>query len=85
LHGFPAKNARLNFKGRLAWLPAYQMGEWIQVDLGNVAKVTKIATQGNNGSRRWIKKYKVSYSLDGIFFKFYQVYQDRFYNVDRVS
>jgi len=73
----------MNFKGLGAWFPAYyQKEEWIQVDLSDVTKVTKAATQGNNGLARWITKYKVSYSLDGIFFKFYQ---DRPYNVDRVS
>lgn len=55
-----------------AWSPAsLDLGQWIQVDLGKTAAVTKIATQGRGEAAQWVSEYKVSYSLDGGYFKFY--------------
>lgn len=81
------KNARLNNKGGSGayggWKPYHQdIGQWIQVDLGDIAKVTKIATQGMYYWSQWVKTYKVSYSLDGGYFRFYQQPP---YNIARVS
>ena len=57
-------------------------GQWIQVDFGKVAKVTKMGTQGRYNVGQWITKYIVSYSIDGGFFE-YQLHKP--YNVPRVS
>ena len=59
-----------------------QQGQWIQVDLGDITKVTKIGTQGRQDKYQWVTEYKVSYSFDGGYFEFYKHDQ---YSADRVS
>lgn len=49
---------------------ANNKGQWIQVDFGKVAKVTKIGTQGRYNVGQWVTKYMVSYSIDGGYFQF---------------
>jgi len=41
--------------------------QFLQIDLENVTKVTRIATQGliDNGWGRWTKTYTLDYSEDG--------------------
>ena len=39
--------------------------QFLQIDLGNITKVTRIATQGCNNRNRWTKTYTVDYSEDG--------------------
>ena len=61
-------------KGRLNHRTSYRAkrnnkGQWIQVDFGKVAKVTKIGTQGRYYHRQWVSKYTVSYSVNGGYFK----------------
>ena len=42
--------------------------QWIQVDLGDIVKITKLATQGREDASQWVKSYTLSYSLNcGIF------------------
>jgi len=83
-----ATNARLNHRpgnGKTsAWSTLYhqEQGQRIQVDLGDIAKVTKIATQGWAELNEWVTEYKVSYSYDGGYFEFYKNGQ---YGSDRVS
>ncbi|XP_078355294.1 lactadherin-like, partial [Oculina patagonica] len=74
-HG--ATNARLNHvagngkKG--GWAASNrEQGQWIQVDLGDITKVTKIGTQGRGDAGQWVTEYKVSYSFDGGYFEFYK-------------
>jgi len=47
--------------------------QWIQVDFGKVAKVTKIGTQGcynqHHCNEEWVSKYTVSYSFNGEYFE----------------
>ena len=74
-------------KGRLNHQTSYlakanNLGQWIQVDFGNVAKVTKIGTQGRYNVGQWVTKYTVSYSIDGGYFQ-YQLHKP--YSVPRVS
>ncbi|XP_078346313.1 uncharacterized protein LOC144631689 isoform X2 [Oculina patagonica] len=62
-------------KGRLNHQTTYiakanNKGQWVQVDFGKVAKVTKIGTQGRYNVRQWVTKYIVSYSIDGGYFQF---------------
>ena len=51
--------------------------QWLQVDFGNESRVTAIDTQGRTGHlcdwcNNWVKKYKVSYSLDNATFHPYK-------------
>ena len=74
-------------KGRLNQPTTYiaktsDKGQWIQVDLGKVAKVTKIGTQGRYNVGQWVTKFIVSYSIDGGYFQF-QMHKS--YNFPRVS
>ena len=75
---YGATNARLNHRpgnGKTgAWSTTYlEQGQWIQVDLGDVTKVTKIGTQGRGEVYEWVTEYKVSYSYDGGYFEFYKL------------
>ena len=72
-----ATNARLNhvagFDKYGAWSTLnMEQGQWIQVDLGEITKVTKIGTRGRSDESEWVTKYKVSYSFDGGYFEFYK-------------
>ena len=66
-----ASRARLNTKpeGELmgAWVPLESDDtQWLQVNLGKVTRISKIATQGDAGeSSRHVKQYTVSFSLTG--------------------
>ncbi|XP_078344639.1 thioredoxin domain-containing protein 3 homolog isoform X2 [Oculina patagonica] len=66
-----ASRARLNTKpeGELmgAWVPLQcDENQWLQVDLGKVTRLVKIASQGEAGdSSRHVKEFSVSYSLNG--------------------
>jgi len=82
-----ATNARLNHRSgngkTSAWSTlSLDQGQWIQVDLGDIAKVTKIGTQGWREFNEYVTQYKVSYSYDGGYFEFYKNGQ---YGSDRVS
>lgn len=64
------ERARLNtvksgsFAG--AWLPNSQdLGQWIQVDLGKITKVTRIATRGRQDAGHWVKSFSLTYSVEG--------------------
>ena len=79
---FGPANARLNFSGTDVRVGAWVAGkkdpnEWLQVDFGNESSVTAIDTQGRTrhlcgGCNNWVKKYKVSYSLDNATFHPYE-------------
>ena len=49
------------------------VNQWIQIDLGANAKVTRIVTQGRNRVAQWVTKYKLQYSGDGNTFHYYQL------------
>ena len=66
-----------------AWSALYlDKGQWIQIDLGDIAKVTKVGTQGRQEAGQWVTEYTVSFSLDGGFYKFFKQAN---YDVVRVS
>ena len=78
---YGAPNARLNGKTG-EWSTLFlEQGQWIQVDLGDIVKVTKIGSQRGE-IYEWVTEYKVSYSYDGGYFEFYQNIQ---YGSDMVS
>ena len=63
-------NARLHWRksrGRTgAWSARYNNRyQWVQVDFGRATRVTKIATQGRQDARQWVRQYYLSYSQDG--------------------
>ncbi|XP_020615957.1 lactadherin-like [Orbicella faveolata] len=57
-----------NFKG--GWVPYYYPKDYqfLQIDLENVTKVTRIATQGSFDINWWTKTYTLDYSQDGVTF-----------------
>ena len=73
---YGAPNARPNHIPRNSktgeWSTLFlEQGQWIQVDLGDIAKVTKIESQRGE-LYEWVTEYKVSYSYDGGYFAFYK-------------
>ena len=71
-----ASEARLSFKAdgseRGGWSALNNdFNQWLQVDLGTVNRVTRVATQGRNGLDQWVTRYRLEYSDDGISFLFY--------------
>ena len=64
--------SRLHFKAG-AWSPlTNNLNQWLQVDLGSVTRVTRVATQGSNAYNESVTKYKLQYSDDGATFLFYK-------------
>lgn len=45
--------------------------QWLQINLGNIARVTGIATQGRRDAHQWVTRYVLSYG-DGTSFKAYR-------------
>ena len=59
-----------NFQG--GWASQYRdANQFLQIDLGKVTKVTRIATQGRSDAGWWSKTYTLDYSEDGGAFKPY--------------
>ena len=70
-----ASNARLNAIRRGhrtgAWSSRYnKRGQWIQFDIGSLARVIGIATQGRQDANQWVTRYRVTYSRDGRTFRY---------------
>ena len=69
--------ARLNLlsdgKHNGAWCPKLKSSnQWLQIDLGEITAVTKVATQGRYNTEDRVKTYKLSYSVDGIHWTWYK-------------
>ena len=69
-------NGRLNFRRR----PGHNGGwaadtlrykSWFQVNFGRLVKVTIVSTQGREDEDEWVKRYRLTYSYDGTFFRDY--------------
>ena len=55
------------------WIPKYNdTHQWLQIDLGSVHFISKIATQGSPGAEQWVTSYALNYSLDGVTFDEYR-------------
>ena len=72
-----AQQARLHFKaggGKTgSWsAKVNDLNQWLQVDLKETTRVTRIATQGRNAHSQWVTQYKLQYGEDGRIFKFYR-------------
>ncbi|KAL9978631.1 hypothetical protein ACROYT_G016168 [Oculina patagonica] len=49
-----------------AWCPKYKStNQWLQIDLGEITAVTKVATQGRYNTEDRVTTYTLSYSVDG--------------------
>ena len=73
----PARLARLNLKaeGNIpgCWSAmTNDLDQWLQVDLLHYITVARVATQGSNGRKEWVAKYKIGYSDDGAKFEIYR-------------
>lgn len=61
-----------NYRG--AWISRHKRrNEWLQVDFGTKARVTRIATQGRYDANQYVTWYTVTYSNDGQRFRPYKV------------
>ncbi|KAL9974937.1 hypothetical protein ACROYT_G012046 [Oculina patagonica] len=74
-----AHQARLHFReggGKFGcWAALYNdIYQWLQVDLQQTTRITRIATQGRNDANhaQWVTKYKLRYGEHGKTFKFYR-------------
>ncbi|XP_019622321.1 PREDICTED: lactadherin-like [Branchiostoma belcheri] len=59
---------RLNgVRGHGSWAATTSIiGQWLQVDLGEMKRVTGTVIQGRNrGAEQWVTSYKLRYSADG--------------------
>ncbi|KAK3749718.1 hypothetical protein QZH41_003768 [Actinostola sp. cb2023] len=62
--------ARLGLSG--GWSASYQnRKQWLQVNLGKIAKIVRIATQGRQDRYEWVKNYSLSSSVNGSSSKVY--------------
>lgn len=60
------ERARLNGQGSGAWVAKANNGsQWLQIDLGELVRVTKVAIQGRRDADHWVTQFSLSYSLDG--------------------
>ena len=74
-YSYSAKTGRS--RGRLGLTGKYGAWSgygWLQTDLGDVAKVTKVATQGRYDADEWVRRYFIRYSIDGVHCPFYRDY-----------
>ena len=74
---FAASRARLLVKKsgirQGGWSPFKDdLNQWLQVDLGRLTTVTRLATQGRDGSDEWVTKYTLQYSVDGVIYHDYR-------------
>jgi len=69
-------NGRLDFRLKAghcgAWSAAnLRDNSWFQVNFGRFVEVTIVSTQGRDDALQWVKKYRLTYSYDGSFFRDY--------------
>ena len=72
-----ARNGRLHFQAKSGQYGAWAVKkndpfQYFQVDFGNYAKVTGVATQGRQDGSWWVKTYSLSFSNDCVFFEDYR-------------
>ena len=74
---YKAINGRLYFlyrSGRIgAWAArTNDVYQYLQVNLGDWTKVSRVAIQGRTDSNQWVKSFSLSYGYDHVFFKDYK-------------
>ena len=60
----PARDARFDMPGSWCALRSVR-GEWLEVDLGRIATLVAVATQGN-GNDSWVKAFNLQFSADNV-------------------
>ncbi|XP_037092008.1 neurexin-4-like [Pollicipes pollicipes] len=64
MSGREAKRARLHGDG--AWTSRFSnVGQSVTVDLGEVYRITRVATQGRAASSEWVSQYGLQYGFNG--------------------
>jgi len=64
-------HGRLN--GIYSWsVRTNRVGQWFQVNFVELMRVKGVATQGRQNANQWVRKYTVSYSVDGMSFRPYK-------------
>ena len=73
--GWEPWRGRLGHRGgRNCWAPNQnRLGEYLQVDLGQLKQIVKVATQGRADANYWVTAYMLGYSVDGSKWTPYQV------------
>lgn len=78
-HASGPSRGRLNVKESNTLVGAWvslsdNLNQWLQIDLGNHnTNFTHVATQGRNAfSTRWVTKYNLEFSDDGVNFQYYK-------------
>ena len=63
---YSPNRGRLN--SQTSWSVSDQPGphSWLQIDLGRIMAIKKVATQGRRDFRDWVTSYEISSSVDGI-------------------
>ena len=58
---------------RNAWCAktASASDDWLQVDAGNILVICAVSTQGDVRGNDWVTEFKLSYSLQGLFWNSY--------------
>ena len=57
---------RTDGKGFVGWAAKENNdSQWLQIDLGELVRVTKVVTQGKQDAAHWVIQFSLSYSLDG--------------------
>ena len=51
--------------------------QWLQIDLGELVRVTKVVTRGKQDAAHWVIQFSLSYSLDRRHWSEYKVAQGR--------
>lgn len=75
-HG-EAFNGRLHFLSRSGrnggWMASWNDDNpFLQVNLSNWKKVTRVAIQGREDGDQWVKSFSLSYGYDSVFFEDYR-------------
>ncbi|KAM7540432.1 hypothetical protein Aperf_G00000023373 [Anoplocephala perfoliata] len=71
INGCAPTNARPFLLNGLAWCPKYKSStEWLQIDLGVRATITGVLIQGRGDGDEWVASYTLSFSDDGVFWRF---------------
>ena len=57
---------RTDGKGFVGWAAKENNDSpWLQIDLGELVRVTKVVTRGKQDAAHWVIQFSLSYSLDG--------------------
>ena len=52
--------------GKYSWCSASNdSSPFLEIELEEVKKITKIVTQGSQGLSRWVKQFRVKYDMEG--------------------